>query len=247
MQEDRTMQEVLDEYMTMGEFYEAERNRLQGTINSLLEKIKQNHARISELEEEAEKRGLIKPRPKEKEKKNDLIEKLEMGPKGMTTFHYIADNKNPPLEKSDKVFIVGEVTHGKLIEMKPTPRPGYFSADLIAEPGYKYTFCFKVGNIMTIDAHYPIYFTKVGKYVNYAYVIDPRVKAQTKPNTFIDKSMHHIERKRLEELYVKVISAGELPMLKELANHVKRLYYPLSDLQGIFTLMGVSIERKNSI
>eukprot|EP00826_Nyctotherus_ovalis_P057842 TRINITY_DN7919_c0_g2_i10.p1 TRINITY_DN7919_c0_g2~~TRINITY_DN7919_c0_g2_i10.p1 ORF type:complete len:338 (+),score=41.32 TRINITY_DN7919_c0_g2_i10:68-1081(+) len=244
MQGGRTTQEMLDEYMTMAEYYEAERSRLQGLVNSLADKMKENEKRIAELELEAEKRGLIKPGTRKKEKKSELIEKLEMGPSGMTTFYYIADSKNPPLEKSDKVFIVGEVTRGRLVEMKAAQKPGHFAADLVAEPGYKYTFCFKVGNIMTIDAHYPTYLTKVGKYVNYAYVVDPRKKDQPKPTTFIDKSMHHIERKRLEELYVKVVSAGELPMLKELANHLGRLYYPLSDLEGIFSLSGVSVERK---
>lgn len=244
MQGGRTTQEMLDEYMTMAEYYEAERSRLQGLINSLADRAKENEGRIAELEAEAEKRGLVKPGIRKREKKSELIEKLEMGPSGMTTFYYIADSKNPPLEKSDKVFIVGEVTRGRLVEMKAAQKPGHFAADLVAEPGYKYTFCFKVGNIMTIDAHYPTYLTKVGKYVNYAHVVDPRTKERPKPTTFIDKSMHHIERKRLEELYVKVVSAGELPMLKELANHVGRLYYPLNDLEGIFNLSGVSIERK---
>ncbi len=93
-----------------------------------------------------------------------LITKLNMTTTGFTTFSYIADAKNPPVGKSDYVYIVGELTKGRLLEMRPVIKDGttLYSAELAVEPGYKYTFCFKVGNILLIDSHYPTYLTKVG-------------------------------------------------------------------------------------
>ncbi len=79
--------------------------------------------------------------------------------------------------------------------------------------------------------------------MNYVNVADPRKKLAAKMETFVDKSMHHIERKRLEDLYNNVINTGELPLLKELEKHVGRLYYAIESLNGIFKLVKVSIER----
>jgi len=249
MEKTKNMQDLIDEYMSMADYFESEKIRVQNEIQTLTTKSAENSKKIAELEAEAIKKGLLKSSaPEEQKKPKDalqLITRLDMSSTGMTTFSYIADEKNPPIGKNDRVFIVGELTKGKFVEMKPIKKGNIieYQANIVAEPGYKYTFCFKVGDAMTIDSHYPIYLTKVGRSVNYVNVVDPRKAPPTKSSTFVDKTMHHIERKRLEELYNKVISAGELPMLKELSKHIGQLYYSVDTPNGIFRLTSVNIDR----
>ena len=75
------------------------------------------------------------------------------------------------------------------------------------------------------------------------YVVDPRRKLPPRGNTFVDPNMHRLIRKKLEELYMKVVNAGELPLLKELTKHVGQLYYALEVPLGILKLVAVHIER----
>ena len=72
----------------------------------------------------------------------------------MATFAYIADSKNPPVPEGATVQLVGELTKGKYIDMVPamsTPEKTVYACKIAVEPGYKYTFCFKIGNEILND------------------------------------------------------------------------------------------------
>ncbi len=94
----------------------------------------------------------------------DNIEKITIGSKGLATFAYIADQRNPPVPKGEKVYIVGELTKGKLVELQPIVKDGktLYYVKLKVDPGFKYTFCFKLGTMLITDTHYPMYRTKFG-------------------------------------------------------------------------------------
>lgn len=107
------------------------------------------------------KRNFEEEEKHKQEEKNSKIEFIELETTGGAKFVYTPGGLNPPLPKKAKVSIVGDLTGGKLISMEHNP-DGTFSKILNVKPGFKYTFCFQVDELMTIDANYPTYLTQYG-------------------------------------------------------------------------------------
>ncbi len=60
--------------------------------------------------------------------------------------------------------------------------------------------------------------------------------------TFVDTSMRAAEKKRLEEMYRRVVDTGEVPLLEELKKRVGRLYYSAEEPFGLIRLVDASPE-----
>eukprot|EP00826_Nyctotherus_ovalis_P048626 TRINITY_DN5749_c0_g1_i15.p4 TRINITY_DN5749_c0_g1~~TRINITY_DN5749_c0_g1_i15.p4 ORF type:complete len:103 (-),score=41.28 TRINITY_DN5749_c0_g1_i15:1106-1414(-) len=95
---------------------------------------------------------------------------------------------------------------------------------------------------MVNDAHYPIYMTKYGQKLNWVHVAESAKDVSSHPLTFVDNTMLAYERKKLESLYYKVMSAGELPKLKELQEKVGKYFYAAEEPYGLMLLNSVSLE-----
>jgi len=184
--------------------------------------------------------------PEEYKKPRETISHVTINPvTRLATFAYIADPNNPPIPEEEKIYLVGELTKGKFIELLPSVNEEgktVYLCKLKVEPGYKYTFCFKIGDTMVNNVHYPIYITKYGQKLNWIHVSESSKNITRHPLTFIDNTILAYERKRLESLYYKVINAGELPKLKELSTKVGNYYYAAEEPHGLMRLKSVSIE-----
>jgi len=179
-------------------------------------------------------------------KPSDLITRISISKTSkMVTFGYIQDSKNPIHIQDSKIFLIGELTKGKFIEMKPTLLESsrtVFTCKLMVEPGFKYTFCFKVGDQILTDPHYPVYRTKYGQNLNWVYVTESGKGFSKQALTFVDNALLAYERKKLESLYKKVMNAGELPLLKELQQKAGKLFYAVEEPYGIIKLNSVTLE-----
>jgi len=94
---------------------------------------------------------------KEKSENPDQPKRIYVDETGYATFYYVLQDKNPPIAPGTKIFIVGEMTQGKFVELQKDqhdPNGSYF-AKLKIEPGHKYKFCFKVGDLIVTSAYYP--------------------------------------------------------------------------------------------
>jgi hypothetical protein len=184
--------------------------------------------------------------PEELKKPRETISHVTINPSTrLATFAYISDAKNPPLPEGEKIYLVGELTKGKFIELLPSVNEEgktLYACKLKVEPGYKYTFCFKIGDTMVNDAHYPIYITKYGQKLNWIHVSESPKDVSSHPLTFVDNTILAYERKKLESLYSQVINAVELPKLKELNSKVGNYYYAAEEPYGLMKLKTVSIE-----
>lgn len=163
-----TNEEKLKHYIALANYYESQHEQLKDELDSLSEVRNQQEKKIEALEKGSEKQTLKNlPGPELKKTTSvgeDSITKINMNPKGTTTFTFTVDSKNPPVLIGEKIYIIGELTKGRREEMKLTssnPVPIY-SADLPVAPGFKYTFFFQIGDKFFIDAHYPKYRTKIG-------------------------------------------------------------------------------------
>lgn len=179
-------------------------------------------------------------------KKSDIISRIVINPSTrLATFAYIADSKNLAVPEGTKVYLIGELTKGKFIELQPSLKEAnrtVYACKLAVEPGYKYTFCFKIGDNMVSDVHYPVYITRYGQKLNWIHVAESPNDKSSHPLTFVDNTMLAYERKKLEALYWKVVNAGELPKLKELQGKVGKYFYVLEEPYGLIKLTKVSLE-----